>query len=311
MKKGLLDIVSDKLADAIWNGLHMDDKVNDPNFKGKLGEDLTGLALQISKLLGIKGRILKDLYLPTDDGETTEIDLLFITDMGLLVIESKNYSGWIFGNEKDRYWTASLPNGVKNRFFSPVLQNKGHISALRALLAEDIPIWSVIVFSHRCELKKITVTSDDLYVVKRDDILTVIGDIKKKGTRGRLDKQNIDDIYSALSVYADADDATKQRHIERIETKYGTDKKAATQEETMPDIQPELPKEDDILIPTKETGDITSQDMICPRCGSTLVLRTAKRGENVGKQFYGCSAFPRCRYTKTDMTDTYAAHGDS
>lgn len=33
-------------------------------------------------------------------------------------------------------------------------------------------------------------------------------------------------------------------------------------------------------------------------CIRTLVLRTAHRGANTGKQFYGCSSFPRCRYTK-------------
>ncbi|MCR5167068.1 MAG: topoisomerase DNA-binding C4 zinc finger domain-containing protein [Oscillospiraceae bacterium] len=35
----------------------------------------------------------------------------------------------------------------------------------------------------------------------------------------------------------------------------------------------------------------------CPKCGKPLVLRTAKKGENAGKQFYGCSGFPKCRYT--------------
>ncbi|NMM38590.1 MAG: NERD domain-containing protein [Glaciimonas sp.] len=34
----------------------------------------------------------------------------------------------------------------------------------------------------------------------------------------------------------------------------------------------------------------------CPKCGSALVLRTAKKGHNVGAQFYGCSKFPACRY---------------
>ncbi|HAS6359592.1 TPA: hypothetical protein I7232_21760, partial [Vibrio vulnificus] len=29
-----------------------------------------------------------------------------------------------------------------------------------------------------------------------------------------------------------------------------------------------------------------------------LVMRTAKRGQNKGNQFYGCSSYPRCRYTK-------------
>lgn len=37
--------------------------------------------------------------------------------------------------------------------------------------------------------------------------------------------------------------------------------------------------------------------MHCPRCGNGLVLRTAKKGKNVGNRFYGCSSFPKCRYT--------------
>lgn len=40
-----------------------------------------------------------------------------------------------------------------------------------------------------------------------------------------------------------------------------------------------------------------AQNLICPRCNSDLVIRTAKKGTNAGMQFYGCSGFPRCRYT--------------
>ena len=36
----------------------------------------------------------------------------------------------------------------------------------------------------------------------------------------------------------------------------------------------------------------------CPKCGGNLVLRTAKNGPNAGANFWGCSAFPKCRYTK-------------
>ncbi|HCE1777769.1 TPA: NERD domain-containing protein [Vibrio parahaemolyticus] len=36
----------------------------------------------------------------------------------------------------------------------------------------------------------------------------------------------------------------------------------------------------------------------CPRCGSEMVLREIKRGENIGKQFWGCSTFPKCRAVK-------------
>ncbi len=33
----------------------------------------------------------------------------------------------------------------------------------------------------------------------------------------------------------------------------------------------------------------------CPKCGSAMVRRVAKRGENAGNQFWGCSTFPKCR----------------
>ena len=34
---------------------------------------------------------------------------------------------------------------------------------------------------------------------------------------------------------------------------------------------------------------------VCPKCGSPMALRTAKKGRNAGGQFWGCTTFPRCR----------------
>jgi restriction system protein len=36
----------------------------------------------------------------------------------------------------------------------------------------------------------------------------------------------------------------------------------------------------------------------CPQCGSEMVLRSARRGAQVGTRFWGCSAFPSCRGTR-------------
>lgn len=36
----------------------------------------------------------------------------------------------------------------------------------------------------------------------------------------------------------------------------------------------------------------------CPYCGADLVKRTARRGSNAGKAFWGCSDFPKCRGTR-------------
>lgn len=42
------------------------------------------------------------------------------------------------------------------------------------------------------------------------------------------------------------------------------------------------------------TEDISASPQ-CPKCGSEMVLRTAKSGANHGKRFWGCSNFPHCR----------------
>jgi len=33
----------------------------------------------------------------------------------------------------------------------------------------------------------------------------------------------------------------------------------------------------------------------CPKCGKLMVLRTAQKGKNAGKQFWGCSGYPDCK----------------
>ncbi|CAM4263278.1 restriction endonuclease [Vibrio agarivorans] len=39
-------------------------------------------------------------------------------------------------------------------------------------------------------------------------------------------------------------------------------------------------------------------NLTCPVCNSTLVIRVAKKGQNKGKNFYGCERFPDCRFTQ-------------
>lgn len=44
--------------------------------------------------------------------------------------------------------------------------------------------------------------------------------------------------------------------------------------------------------------EIKQERFTCPSCGKKLVVRTARTGSNVGKQFYGCSGYPECKYTR-------------
>ncbi|HIW74853.1 MAG TPA: topoisomerase DNA-binding C4 zinc finger domain-containing protein [Firmicutes bacterium] len=71
-------------------------------------------------------------------------------------------------------------------------------------------------------------------------------------------------MYNKLLPLANIDNFEKLLHIENIRKRYsGLDS------------------------PTEKT---------CPRCGSKLVIRTAAKGNRMGKQFWGCSNYPQCRY---------------
>lgn len=49
---------------------------------------------------------------------------------------------------------------------------------------------------------------------------------------------------------------------------------------------------------------------ICPKCGSAMVLRTARHGRNAGGKFYGCSNYPNCKGTldheKASQNDSFS-----
>ena len=86
------------------------------NNKGNYGEYLTFSYLE--KLKDYH-KLMTNLYIPKEDGTTTEIDLIMLSETGIYVLESKNYSGWIFGDERQKYWTQTFPRGQKYRFLIP------------------------------------------------------------------------------------------------------------------------------------------------------------------------------------------------
>jgi len=256
MSKGLIDLLLDSIFDADWTG--------------KRGEKLTERELNLVKLFGRNGKVLRNIYVPKDNSETSEIDVVFITQKGIFVIESKNYSGWIFGDEKSSYWIAMLPNKEKNRFYNPVKQNRTHIKWLGQFLNDDIPLFSIVTFSERCELKKVTIESSDIHVIKRDKLYAVIRNMWDD-SEDKLDEKKINAVYERLEVLTNVDRAIKEAHVEKINVKYKMAEK-------------------------KPIREVHNSALICPRCSEKLMLRVARTGSNAGNSFYGCSNYPRCRY---------------
>ena len=243
--------------------------------KGNFGEYLTYKYLCGYESDGAK--FLYNCYLPKDNGETTEIDVLMIHKSGIYVFESKNYSGWIFGSEHQKNWTQTLPSGRKSHkehFLNPIMQNKLHIKHLEKQIGGDVPFHSIIVFSERCTLKKIDLETPNVFVIKRDDVDRTVSSINHR-TGIMISQNRVDEIYAQLYPFTQFTDEVKKKHI--------VDIKNAHAEQTIA----QLDKRDEL-----------ENNYVCPRCGGKLVLRTAERGTYAGNQFYGCTNFPKCRYIK-------------
>jgi hypothetical protein len=182
---------------------------------GLIGEYYT--AKKLDKIPGYH-KMLVNAYIPKEKGGTTEIDVLFLHETGIYVLESKNYSGWIFGKESDKSWTQTFPNGKKQSFYNPIMQNKGHIKALLKLLTivPEEHVKSLIIFSKRCELKKITVDSTDVVVLKRNDLKKLINQQIKKIDKV-MSKEEIDQLYATLKPYTQVGEDVKEKHVGNIE----------------------------------------------------------------------------------------------
>ena len=93
--------------------------------------------------------IFHDLYVRKPNGKYSQIDLVIVTNVGIIVVEIKDYSGWIFGTSNQTNWTQVLAYGKrKYRFYNPIKQNVNHIDALKQKLKQpnNIPFISLIVF---------------------------------------------------------------------------------------------------------------------------------------------------------------------
>lgn len=180
---------------------------------GKYGEYLTYKCLRHFEKIG--GKFLFNIYIPKENNETTEIDVLLVCSKGLFVFESKNYTGWIFGNETQRNWTQIIYDD-KYRFYNPIMQNASHIEHLKNLLGENVPMWSIIVFSDRCTLKDITIKSYDITVVNRYNLKSVLNRICNQVQTDLLTETEINDIYNKLYPYTQVSYEEKVQHIENI-----------------------------------------------------------------------------------------------
>lgn len=219
-------------------------RVLTPIVKGWFGEKI--VATILSSLPENEYKVLNNVMLQTDYG-TTQIDHVVVSVYGIFVIETKNYKGWITGNEFADNWTKNM-YGKKYSFRNPLKQNYAHVNALETLLnLEEEKFIPIVAFSWNTEIKVKTKNP----VVYISQLRKVILSYKEE----KLHNSELQDIANRiLSANVDSKDNRKV-HVSAIRTKV---------------------KENDTKI----------SNNICPRCGGTLVLRKGKYGSFTGCSNY-------------------------
>lgn len=235
-------------------------RINFANIKGSYGER------QVNKILNQldieQYKIYHDLYIPTNNNKTTQVDHIVTCSYGIFVIETKHYKGWIFGNEKNRYWTQVIYKR-KEKMFNPIWQNAGHIKALENYLQLDRKLFSsIIAFSNQSTFK----FKEDFTRAEVIHFTELHKTIKEYGWK-RISHEQLKEINKKLDKLIITDKKSKKEiSREHINT-----------------IKLEMQKE---KIPYFDKSK-------CPKCYSDLVKRSGKYGN-----FMGCSKYPNCRYTQ-------------
>ena len=113
--------------------------------KGQEGETkVNKLIEQVIKECG--GYYVSDVIIPYGT-KSTQVDHIYFSNRGIFVIETKNYSGRVYGKEDATYWTQVLAYGnKKERLYNPVKQNQTHVNAIRKILSANLPLEPMVVF---------------------------------------------------------------------------------------------------------------------------------------------------------------------
>lgn len=148
---------------------------------------------------------------------TTQVDHIVASIYGIFVIETKNYSGTVYGNEYADKWTQYIC-GHKYPFHNPIKQNYAHIEAIRKLhpVLNDLNYISIIVFPNDI---KLNVTSTKAHVIHASELLQTILSYSEKTTslnsvytvRHLVNEDNKDNIFKRFSHTKNV-----KKHIETV-----------------------------------------------------------------------------------------------
>ena len=239
---------------------------NTPEHKGKEGE------LHVHNTLAQlppNYTVLDDVVLKTTRG-TTQIDHVVVSKYGVFVIETKNYRGDIYGNDDRQQWTQVIVTDVTYmkkwyKTYTYVTKNRFYNPVKQSVshanaIKRTLGAWSnlkVVPIVVFAGSAVLKNVTTQHHVVYDDQLLATI----RSYSYPCLSDADVAKVVNRLTQQNVRDQVDDRTHVGNVyAAKYKTDSKIASG--------------------------------ICPQCGGTLVLRHGKYGN-----FYGCSNYPRCRFT--------------
>ena len=190
---------------------------------GELGEYKINIQLdQLPK--GYK--YLSDVLIPNDKARSgySQIDHIIFTSYAIFVVETKNYSGTIYGDRSRAKWSV---NG-KFPMMNPFNQNFGHIQAIKAVLGtnDDRAYVSIVSFTKRCTFK----VNVELRKIQSNDLIVYDTELSEYITRKlsvlRLQHQaplfpddDMLHMYNKLKNQNIIGQDIRESHVEMLKTK--------------------------------------------------------------------------------------------
>lgn len=207
------------VAGLIWLfACHGIDKIRHPEEwadEGKSGEQIIYRTL-IDQIHVPENQVLRNVYIPTADGKTSEIDLLVVSKKGLLVFECKNYAGNVYGDAQRNKWIQYLGK-KKSFFYNPFMQNRSHVKHLKKYLEVygDIPMIPMVATIMRGNWKVKNYGPEDYLLGYNSHLKEILA----KTPNSELMAQHFKAIMAKLQPLSRPDDTVRQEHIEQIKKK--------------------------------------------------------------------------------------------
>ncbi len=162
-----------------------------PSRIGELGEYKINIQLdQLPK----NSKYLSDVLIENNKAKSgySQIDHVIFNPYAIFVVETKNYSGTIYGDRSRAKWNV---NG-KFPMMNPFNQNYGHIQAIKGVLEkeDETQFVSMVSFTKRCTFK----VNDELRKIQSNDLIVYDIELSEYITRkiNILKLQNSEPIYS-------------------------------------------------------------------------------------------------------------------